>query len=90
VTAWVSRRLPPTETYICSHPRAKEPVLQTLPIKPVTSVNATGTPRLRMYWHTTSLGTTEYPDLPDRSNRTSLGYEPYDTVFTPVHLRSGT
>ena len=29
-------------------------------------------------WHTTSLGTIEYPDLPHRPNPTSLGYEPYD------------
>ncbi len=55
------------------HQLGKLTVLLTLPIKAVTSANATGAPGLRMYfWHTTSLGTIEYLDLLHPPNRTSL------------------
>jgi hypothetical protein len=58
---------------------ARRAVLQILPIKVVTSANATGATWLRMYWHTTSLGTAGYPDLPHRSNRYVAGFVSHTT-----------
>jgi hypothetical protein len=44
----------------------------------MTSAHVTGALGLRMYSAHDGLGTIEYPDLPHRPNRTSLGYEPCD------------